>query len=129
MKTHATKVPLTVLNQMAKRSLECLVMSEDLPSPHNRVTVDSRGRIHVSWRRTNYDRHELLLARAKKILRGGHASSSSADVALNRTVQTAVAGLDPRPVSSIRGAGRTRSRTSSSSTRRSSPPVARRTRP
>ncbi len=99
MKTHATKVPLTVLNQMAKRSLECLVMSEDLPSPHNRVTVDSRGRIHVSWRRTNYDRHELLLARAKKILRdAGYVGifEQRFDIALNSHMcGTAVAGLDP----------------------------------
>jgi len=99
MKTHATKVPLTVLNQMAKRSLECLVMSEDLPSPHNRVTVDSRGRIHVSWRRTNYDRHELLLARAKKILRSaGYVGifEQRFDIALNSHMcGTAVAGLHP----------------------------------
>jgi choline dehydrogenase-like flavoprotein len=40
MKTHVTKVPLPVLNRIAGRSMEWLVMSEDLPSPHNRVSVD-----------------------------------------------------------------------------------------
>ena len=69
MKTHATRVPRVVLDRMAHRSLELLVMSEDTPSVHNRVTVSDDGRIHVSWRRTNYDRHEALLARAKKVLR------------------------------------------------------------
>ena len=69
MKTHATHVPLALLNGAADRSIEWLVMSEDLPSVHNRVTVDADGRIHVSWRRTNYDRHEALLAKAKRALR------------------------------------------------------------
>ena len=69
MKTHATRVPVRALNRIARNSMECLVMSEDLPSVHNRVTVDSAGRIRVSWRRTNYDRHEALLSVAKRVLR------------------------------------------------------------
>ncbi len=68
MKTHATRTPRAVLDRAAHRSLELLVMSEDLPSVHNRVTLDADGRIAVSWRRTNYDRHEALLGRAKKVL-------------------------------------------------------------
>ncbi|MBK9738527.1 MAG: GMC family oxidoreductase [Actinobacteria bacterium] len=69
MKTQATRAPLSLLNRMADRSVELLVMSEDLPSVHNRVTVGSDGRIQVSWRRTNYDRHEALLKTAKSVLR------------------------------------------------------------
>lgn len=99
MKTHATKVPLPVLNRIAERSIEWLVMSEDLPSPHNRVTVDRGGRIQVSWRRTNYDRHELLLARAKQLLRGaGYVGIAEQrfDIALNSHMcGTVVAGTDP----------------------------------
>ncbi len=69
MKTHATRAPLRLLDRMATRSMECLVMTEDLPSVHNRVTVTRDGRIAVSWRRTNYDRHEALLSRVRGILR------------------------------------------------------------
>jgi len=69
MKIHATKVPKVVLDRMANRSLELLVMSEDTPSMDNRVMVDADGRIRISWRRTNYDRHEALLSQAKKVLR------------------------------------------------------------
>jgi len=68
MKSHATRVPRPMLDRIADRSVEWVVMSEDLPSVHNRVTVNADGRIQVSWRRTNYDRHEALLAKAKKAL-------------------------------------------------------------
>jgi len=99
MKTHATKVPLAALNRIADRSVEMLVMSEDLPTPHNRVTVDRAGRIHVSWRRTNYDRHEMLLAKAKSVLRkAGYVGifEQRFDVALNSHMcGTLVAGNDP----------------------------------
>ena len=69
MKTHATRAPLAVLNRMAGRSIEWLVMTEDTPSPDNRVRVNRDGRIQVSWQRTNYDRHELLLGKAKRMLK------------------------------------------------------------
>lgn len=99
MKTHATKVPRAALDRIAGRSIEWLVMSEDLPSPHNRITVDANGRIQVSWRRTNYDRHEKLLARAKKVLRrAGYVGifEQRFDIALNSHMcGTAVAGSDP----------------------------------
>lgn len=98
MKTHATKVPLPVLNRIADRSIEWLVMSEDLPSAHNRVSVDRHGRIQISWRRTNYDRHELLLARAKGMLRkAGYVGIAEQrfDIALNSHMcGTVVAGTD-----------------------------------
>ena len=51
MKSWATKVPLAVLRQVARRSVEWLVMSEDLPSPDNRVTVDAAGPDHDGARR------------------------------------------------------------------------------
>lgn len=98
MKTHATKVPLFALNRIAERSMEWLVMSEDLPSPGNRVRLDKLGRIQISWRRTNYDRHELLLSRAKSLLRkAGYVGIAEQrfDIALNSHMcGTAVAGTD-----------------------------------
>jgi choline dehydrogenase-like flavoprotein len=75
MKSHATRVPRAMLDRVADRSIEWVVMSEDLPSVHNRVTVNPEGRIQISWRRTNYDRHEALLAQAKKTLhKAGYVS-------------------------------------------------------
>jgi len=99
MKTHATRVPLMALNRIAARSMEWLVMSEDLPSLNNRVRLDRRGRIQISWKPTNYDRHELLLARAKSLLRkAGYLGIAEQrfDIALNSHMcGTAVAGTDP----------------------------------
>lgn len=98
MKTHARKVPLALLDRIAGRSMEWLVMSEDLPSPHNRVSINRDGRIQVSWRRTNYDRHEMLLTRAKRILRkAGYVGIAEQrfDIGLNSHMcGTAVAGND-----------------------------------
>jgi len=99
MKTHATRVPLALLNRIAGRSSEWLVMSEDLPSPANRVQVDADGGIRVHWQRTNYDRHELLLAWAKRSLRkAGYRAifEQRFGIGLNSHMcGTAVAGADP----------------------------------
>lgn len=98
MKTHATRVPLPVLNRIAARSSEWLVMSEDLPSESNRVTVDADGGIRVHWRRTNYDRHELLLRWARAVLRrSGYAAifEQRFSIGLNSHMcGTVVAGSD-----------------------------------
>lgn len=99
MKSHATRAPRAVLDRVADRSVEWVVMSEDLPSVHNRITLDADGRIQVSWRRTNYDRHEALLATAKKALhRAGYRAvfEQRFDISMNSHMcGTAVAGTDP----------------------------------
>ena len=99
MKSHATRVPRRMLDRVADHSIEWVVMSEDLPSVHNRVSVDADGRIQVSWRRTNYDRHEALLAQAKKVLhRAGYRAvfEQRFDISMNSHMcGTAVAGVDP----------------------------------
>jgi choline dehydrogenase-like flavoprotein len=99
MKSHATRVPRRMLDRVADRSVEWVVMSEDLPSVHNRVTIDAGGRIQVSWRRTNYDRHEALLAKARAALRkAGYAAifEQRFDISMNSHMcGTAVAGTDP----------------------------------
>lgn len=100
MKTHATRAPRALLDVMADRSLECLVMSEDTPSVTNRVTLDPRGRVVVAWRRTNYSRHEALLARAKSALRGaGYSAIFEQRFGIDMNSHmcgTVVAGEDPR---------------------------------
>ncbi len=100
MKTHATRAPLSVLKPMAARSMEWLVMTEDTPDPANRISLDSSGRVIVSWTRTNYDRHELLLAKARELLKGaGYVAifEQRFDISMNSHMcGTAVAGEDAR---------------------------------
>jgi choline dehydrogenase-like flavoprotein len=99
MKTYATRTPLGMLNRVAGRSVEMLVMSEDLPSVHNRITVNSEGRIQVSWRRTNYDRHEALLKQAKRVLhKAGYRAVFEQRFTIDMNSHmcgTARAGIDP----------------------------------
>jgi len=99
MKTHATRAPRGVLDTMADFSSEWLVMSEDLPSRSNRVTLDPDGTIRVHWQRTNYDRHEKLLAKARRMLtKIGYRAlfEQRFDISMNSHMcGTAVAGTDP----------------------------------
>ena len=99
MKSHATRTPRPVLDRVADHSVEWVVMSEDLPSVHNRVTVTGEGRIQVSWRRTNYDRHEALLDTAKKALhKAGYRAIFEQRFTIDMNSHmcgTAVAGTDP----------------------------------
>ena len=100
MKTHATRAPLSVLKPMAARSMEWLVMTEDTPDPANRISLDSQGRITVTWTRTNYDRHELMLAKARELLKGaGYVAifEQRFDISMNSHMcGTAAGGENPR---------------------------------
>ena len=51
------------------RGVDWLVMSEDLPQPDNRVTVERDGRIRLLYRPNNLRSHRELVARTKRILR------------------------------------------------------------
>jgi choline dehydrogenase-like flavoprotein len=99
MKTHATRAPMAMLKPMAARSMEWLVMTEDTPDSANRITLDDQGRVVVSWKRTNYDRHELLLAKARQLLRAaGYVAvfEQRFDISMNSHMcGTAAAGEDP----------------------------------
>ena len=99
MKSWATRVPLSLLRQVARRSVEWLVMSEDLPHPDNRVLVDSQGRIMTARTAVGSGTHRALHKRAKRLLR--HAGYDAVvtqwfDIAMNsHQCGTVVAGLDP----------------------------------
>ncbi len=43
-------------------------MSEDLPDPESRVTVEG-GRIVLDWKRSNWQAHEALVAKLRAVLR------------------------------------------------------------
>jgi choline dehydrogenase-like flavoprotein len=53
----------------AQNSVDWWVMSEDLPDPQNRITLDSQGAIVVHWTPNNLKAHERLMQQAKTMLR------------------------------------------------------------
>ena len=67
MKSWATRVPLAVLDAVARRSVEWLVMAEDLPDPANRVTLTAAGGIRTTRVARGTRQHRLLHRRAKRL--------------------------------------------------------------
>jgi len=61
-------VPRPLLDAFAQRSVDWWVMSEDLPHPDNRVTIDSNGGIVVHWKPTNLKAHARLTEAGARML-------------------------------------------------------------
>jgi choline dehydrogenase-like flavoprotein len=99
MKSWATKVPLKLLDAIARRSVEWVVMAEDLPAPENRVTVDGRGRITTTRTPKGMSTHHRLHKRAKALLRSAGYDvvfTQHFDISMNsHQCGTVVAGADP----------------------------------
>ena len=99
MKSWATHVPLAVLNGLSRRSVEWLVMAEDLPSADNRITLDGANRITTARRALGTGTHRVLLRRAKKLLRAAGydaVATQRFDISMNsHQCGTVVAGVDP----------------------------------
>ena len=100
MKSWATRVPLRVLEAIARRSVEWLVMAEDLPDPANRVTLTASGRIRTSRVARGTRQHALLLRRAKRLMRSAGydaVATQPFDISMNSHMcGTVVAGTDAR---------------------------------
>ena len=69
IKSWATAMPLIALDVFANRSVEWLVMTEDLPHPDNRVTLTADGTIQVTRKAVGTSTHGTLLRRAKRLMR------------------------------------------------------------
>lgn len=99
MKSWATRVPLRLLDALARRSVEWLVMSEDLPHADNRVTVDGRGRITTARAAIGQSTHRRLHRRAKALLKAAGYDAVLTqwfDISMNSHMcGTVVAGTDP----------------------------------
>jgi choline dehydrogenase-like flavoprotein len=100
MKTAAPRaVPRALLDFLAARSVEWLVMAEDLPARENRVTLDRAGRIVTERRARNTETHRRLLQRAKRLLRSAGYDvflTQRFDISMNSHMcGTVVAGEDP----------------------------------
>ena len=74
-------------------------MSEDLPSPDNRVTVDAEGRITTARAARGRSTHRLLHTKAKALLRAAGYDAVFTqwfDISMNsHQCGTVVAGADP----------------------------------
>jgi choline dehydrogenase-like flavoprotein len=100
MKTAAPRgVPLRILDQVARRSVDWLVMAEDLPAAESRVIVDSAGRITTARVARGEATHRRLLKRAKGLLRSAGYDAiltQQFDISMNsHQCGTVVAGVDP----------------------------------
>ena len=63
------RIPLPIYDWWVARGFDWLVMSEDLPHPGNRVTLDATGRIVLRYRQSNVKAHEQLVAVTIRMLR------------------------------------------------------------
>jgi choline dehydrogenase-like flavoprotein len=61
-------LPRPLAAWIARRSVDLLAMSEDLPNPESRVTL--RGdKIVLDWKRSNWEAHLALVARMKRLIK------------------------------------------------------------
>ncbi|MEM7319482.1 MAG: GMC family oxidoreductase [Pseudomonadota bacterium] len=63
-----SSLPGWLARRIAERSFDFYAMSEDLPNPDSRVTVNN-GQIRLDWKRSNWDAHQALVAKLKACLR------------------------------------------------------------
>jgi choline dehydrogenase-like flavoprotein len=60
--------PRWTLEKMAQHSLDFWLTSEDLPDPGNRVTIDARGGIVLSYQPNNEEGHRRLIAKLQQLM-------------------------------------------------------------
>ena len=93
-------IPLWAYQAWVSRGVDWLVMSEDLPDPDNRVTVEQDGRIRLHYRPNNLRAHRQLVKEMRRLLRRARllAVVKHSHGARNTTHQcgTMVFGHDPR---------------------------------
>lgn len=68
LKSDLRKVPEFVLNAVARKTIDFLIMSEDLPDPSSRVRLDGE-KIVLEWRRSNMTAHEGLKVAMRRSLK------------------------------------------------------------
>jgi choline dehydrogenase-like flavoprotein len=68
LKSNIPQAPEWALSLLTRRAVDWYGMSEDLPNPDSRVTVEG-GRIRFDWKRSNWSAHEGLIKAFKERLR------------------------------------------------------------
>lgn len=100
MKSYATKVPLAILKFIADRSVEFVVMNEDLPATSNRVEIAPNGMIQIFRKAVNTSAHKELMKKTKQVLRKSGFQAifvQPFDISMNsHQCGTSVAGNDPK---------------------------------
>jgi choline dehydrogenase-like flavoprotein len=61
-------IPVWAYDAWVSRGVDWLAMSEDLPRPENRVTVDAQGRVRLAYQPNNTRANALLVHETTKIL-------------------------------------------------------------
>ena len=100
MKSYVTKVPLPILNYIANRSVEFVVMNEDLPSLSNRVEITKNGAIQIFRKALNTSAHKEMMRKTKRVLRKAGFQGifvQPFDISMNsHQCGTSVAGVNPK---------------------------------
>lgn len=100
LKSYVTKVPLAILKFIADRSVEFVVMNEDLPATSNRVEITSNGMIQIYRKAVNTSAHKELMQKTKRVLRKSGFQAifvQPFDISMNsHQCGTSVAGHDPK---------------------------------
>ena len=68
LKANIRLAPEWALGPISRRSVDWYAISEDLPNPESRVTVDG-AQIRLDWKRSNWTTHKMLVAAFKERLR------------------------------------------------------------
>jgi choline dehydrogenase-like flavoprotein len=93
-------IPLWAYAAWVARGVDWLVMSEDLPDPQNRVSLEANGQTRLHYRPNNLKAHRELVAETARLLKrlGFWAVVTHSHGARNTTHQcgTLVFGTDPR---------------------------------
>ena len=93
-------IPVWAYDLWVSRGVDWLVMSEDLPSEHNRMTLTPRGQVRLQYRQNNTIAHDRLVKETTRILHrlGFWSVVKHSHGGRNTTHQcgTAVFGHDPR---------------------------------
>ncbi len=62
-------MPEWLMSWFAERSVDWWIMSEDLPDPNNRVSIDTDGKIRLSYKPNNMVSHQQLVAHWTSVMR------------------------------------------------------------
>lgn len=93
-------VPMPILEEATKYTLDLFIQTEDLPLPENRVTINKNGQISLMRRETNLPAHHQLIEHMKKVVRkAGFPVVMTRSLGVEATSHqcgTAVMGNDPK---------------------------------
>jgi choline dehydrogenase-like flavoprotein len=92
-------VPMPILEEVTKYTLDLFIQTEDLPLAENRVQLNSQGQIMLTRWETNLASHHELIAKMKKVVRKAGfpvvLTRSLGVEATSHQCGTAVMGDDP----------------------------------